>query len=161
MGRRLRAVAIGCIVVVFVGGCCNLFLGVIGGLLEYNREVAPFAELGGGVTATGGGDMGVTAGRDGIGRIHLRENVGDRELARLVGRMERFPNLDTLYLSGPKVTDVSLALLGRLKQLDMLVLDGTRASEEGKADLMRKLPNLRIEVYGTDLRERGIREESP
>ena len=72
--------------------------------------------------------MGISAGRQGIGSIRLHQNVGDQELAGLAPRMERFPNLYTLSLSGPKVTDAGLAHLAGLGQLRLLVLDGTRVN---------------------------------
>ena len=61
--------------------------------------------------------MGIAAGRAGIAAVRLHENVGDDELAGLAARMKRFPNLRSLSLSGPKVTDAGLARLVGLGQL--------------------------------------------
>ena len=58
-----------CVLVVWIGGCGSILYPLIQGTLEYNREVAPFHAIGGYVTASGGGDMGVTAGREGIRSI--------------------------------------------------------------------------------------------
>jgi hypothetical protein len=70
-------------VIVVIGGCGSILYPIVQGTLAYNREEAPFRALGGYFTATGGGDMGITAGREGIGSIRLHDNVGDQELASL------------------------------------------------------------------------------
>src|SRR5438552_1070873 len=141
--RRVRQIAIGCFVALLIGGCgCQIAL-VLGRIQEWNNEVAPFAALGARVVATGGDDMGRWAGREGVRCIYFGENVGDAELAGLARRMERFPNLDTLVLEGPNVTDAGLAHLKGLRQLKTLILHGTRVTEKGKLDLQGELPNLR------------------
>ena len=61
--------------------------------------------------------------------------------------MRRFPNLDTLSLSGPRVTDAGLAHLTGLGQLRALVLDGTRVTAQARSNLKRVLPKLEIHVY--------------
>jgi hypothetical protein len=88
-------------------------------------------------------DFGRTAGREGVGAIDFDDHVGDAELAMLAGQMERFPNLHLLRLEGPRVTDAALVHLKGLKGLDTLFLDGTRVTDEGKADLRRALPGLK------------------
>jgi hypothetical protein len=111
----------------------------------WNREVAPFKALGARVVATGGGDMGYLAGKEGVSRIYFNENVGDTELAALAKRMERLPNLDTLVLKGPKVADAGLVQLKGLKQLRSLILHDTLVTENGKSELRRSLPNLQCD----------------
>jgi hypothetical protein len=143
------------VVIVVIGGCGSVLYPLVQGSLEYQREVAPFHALGGYVTATGGGDMGISAGREGIGSIRLHENVGDQELAGLAPRMERFPNLHALSLSGPRVTDAGLAHLAGLGQLRLLVLDGTRVTAQARSNLKRVLPKLEIHVYGEQAESQG------
>lgn len=140
--RTARGMAIVGILAFATVGCVWQVAVQIGKLREWNNEVAPFRALGAQVVATGGGDMGYWAGQAGVGRIYLSENVGDAELAVLAKRMERFPNLDTLVLEGPKVTDAGLAHLKGLKQLKTIRFIETHVTEEGKADLRRALPNL-------------------
>ena len=137
-----------CGVVFVIGGCGAILYPIIQGTLEYKREVAPFHAVGGFVTASGGGDMGLAAGREGIAAIRLPESVGDEELSSFAVRMQRFPNLRALSLSGPKVTDAGLAHLEGLGQLQQLVLDETRVTEKGRLTLKRALPKLKIDVYG-------------
>ena len=146
--KLVRKLAPWTAVIVVIGGCGSILYPLVQGSLEYKREVAPFRALGGYVTATGGGDMGITAGREGIGSIRLHENVGDHELASLAPRMERFPNLRDLSLSGPRVTDAGLAHLAGLGQLRLLVLNGTRVTAQARSNLKRVLPKLEINVYG-------------
>jgi hypothetical protein len=136
-----------CFVIVAIGGCGSILYPLIQGSLEYKREAAPFRAVGGEVTATGGGDMGITAGREGIAHISLPESVGDEELAGLAARMQRFPSLYLLSLSGPKVTDAGLAHLVGLRQLRALVLNGTRVTQKATLNLKRALPKLTIDVY--------------
>ncbi len=145
-----------CVVIFVIGGCGSLLYPHIQGSLEYRREVAPFHAVGGYVTATGGGDMGLTAGRAGIAAIRLPEGVGDEELAGFAERMQRFPNLRALSLSGPTVTDAGLAHLVGLGQLEELVLNGTRVTQKGRLNLERALPKLKIEVYGQSTVNRVI-----
>jgi hypothetical protein len=135
-----------CIVIVAIGGCGSILYRLIQGSMEYKREGAPFHAIGGYVTASGGGDMGIAAGREGIARISLPESVGDQELAGLAARMQRFPNLYLLSLSGPKVTDAGVAHLVGLGQLRTLVLNGTRVTQKAMLSLKRALPKLRIDV---------------
>ena len=144
-----------CGVIVVIGGCGSILYPIVQGTLEYKREVAPFRALGGYVTATGGGDMGITAGREGIGSIRLHENVGDQELARLAPRMQRFPNLYVLSLSGTKATDAGLAHLAGLSQLRLLVLNGTRVTQTASSNLKRALPELEINVCGEQTEDQG------
>jgi hypothetical protein len=144
-----------CVVIVVVGGCGSILYPIVQGTLEYKREAAPFRALGGYVTATGGGDMGITAGREGIGLIRLHENVGDQELARLAPRMQRFPNLYVLSLSGTNITDAGLAHLAGLSQLRLLVLNGTRVTQTASSNLKRALPKLEINVYGEQTEDQG------
>jgi hypothetical protein len=117
---------------------------LIGRLREWKSEVAPFEALGGIVTANGGGDMGIWAGRDGVAKIRLGDKAGDLELAGLAERMERFPNLHTLCLEGPNVTDVSLNHLKGLRQLHSLLLYDTLVTQEAAANLERELPRLTV-----------------
>jgi hypothetical protein len=112
----------------------------------WRREVAPFEALGARVVAGGGDDMGRLAGRAGVVRISFDENVGDAELASLAKRMEGFPNLDTLMLRGPKVTDAGLVHLRGMRQLTNLRLFNTRVTEKGRSELMRELPRLRFDM---------------
>jgi hypothetical protein len=137
-----------CVVLFVIGGCGSILYPHIQGSLEYRREEAPFRAVGGYVTATGGGDMGLTAGRAGIAAIRLPESVGDEQLAGFAERMQRFPHLRALSLSGPMVTDTGLAHLVRLGQLEQLVLNGTGVTQKGKLILERALPKLKIDVYG-------------
>src|SRR5262249_26037083 len=76
-----------------------------------------------------------------------RHNVGDQELALLVPRMKRFPNLDTISLAGPRITDAGLANLARLGQLRLVVLKGTAVTGQPRSNLQRVLPKLKIDVY--------------
>jgi hypothetical protein len=144
-----------CVVIVVIGGCGSILYPIVQGTLEYKREATPFRALGGYVTATGGGDMGITAGRQGIGLIRLHENVGDQELARLAPRMQRFPNLYVLSLSGTNITDAGLAHLAGLGQLRVLVLNGTRVTQTASSNLKRALPKLEINVYGEQTEDQG------
>ncbi|AGA29156.1 hypothetical protein Sinac_5001 [Singulisphaera acidiphila DSM 18658] len=141
--RKLRLLTIKCFVAFLIVGCVCQIVVVVEQVRAWRKAVAPFETLGARVSATGGDDMGRLAGRKGVSRIIFRENVGDAELAGLVKRMERFPNLDTLVLEGPKVTDAGLAHLKSLKQLGKILLYNTRVTDQGKADLQRELPNLR------------------
>jgi hypothetical protein len=126
-----------------LGGCgCQIAL-VVRMLSAWKREVAPFEAMGASVVATGGGDGGLWAGREGVTRIAFPENVGNVEIASLARRMERFPNLHILILEGPKVTDASLPHLKRLKQLRTINLRNTKVTDKGKLELQNELPNLR------------------
>lgn len=140
--RKARLLAIKCLVAFLVVGCGCQIVTVVEQMRAWGKAVAPFEALGARVSATGGDDMGRLAGREGVSRIMFSENVGDVELARLVKRMEQFPNLDTVVLEGPKVTDAGLAHLKSLKQLRKLLLYNTRVTEKGKADLQQELSNL-------------------
>jgi len=142
--RKARYIAIWCLVALLMSSCGSQLVLLIGRLREWKSEVAPFEALGGIVTAAGGGDMGIWAGRDGIASIRLGDKVGDLELAGLAERMERFPNLHTLCLEGPNVTDVGLNHLKGLKQLHSLLLYDTRVTEEAAANLERELPQLTV-----------------
>jgi hypothetical protein len=90
--------------------------------------------------------MGLLAGKAGVAQIYFDENVGDAELAALAKRMERFPNLHTLVLRGPKVTDAGLLFLRGLTQLTRLILFDTRVTEKGKSELLRELPNVHCDM---------------
>jgi len=140
--KKFRFFAIKCLVAFLVIGCGCQVVVVIEQFRAWGKVVAPFEALGARVTATGGDDAGRFAGREGVRDIHFGENVGDDELARLIKLMESFPNLDTIVLEGPKVTDAGLAHLKSLKQLRRLILHNTRATDKGKANLRRELPNL-------------------
>ena len=60
--------------------------------------------------------------------------------------IDRLPeSLVHLNLAATRVTDASLDKLPRLKNLTYLSLVGTRTSEEGIADLQRKMPRCEIE----------------
>lgn len=142
--RKARHIAIWCLAALLLSSCASQLAVLIGASREWRREVAPFEALGGSVTATGGGDMGILAGREGIATIELGEKVGDLELAGLAERMERFPNLHTLCLKGPNVTDAGLAHLKGLRQLRSLILYDTRVTEEAAANLERELPQLTV-----------------
>ncbi len=148
--KLLSKLAPWCVVIFVIGGCGSILYPIIQGSLEYKREAASFRAVGGYVTATGGGDMGITAGREGIAHISLPESVGDEELAGLAPRMERFPNLYLLSLSGPKVTDAGLAHLVGLGQLRLLVLNGTLVTQKARLNMKRVLPKLKIDVYWDD-----------
>ena len=90
--KLVRKVAPWCIVIFVIGGCGSILYPIIQGTLEYKREEAPFRAVGGYVTASGGGDMGITAGREGIADVRLPESVGDEELAGL-GCASRAPTM--------------------------------------------------------------------
>jgi len=144
--RKARLIAIWSILAVLIGGCVSQCIVLVESARAWKREVAPFEAVGARVVAGGGDDMGRLAGRAGVVRIYFDENVGDAELAALAKRMERFPNLDTLILCGPKVTDSGLVLLRGLKQLTRLKLFDTRVTEKGKSELLRELPNLQCDM---------------
>ena len=142
--RKARQIAIWCLAALLLSSCGSQLALLIGRLREWKSEVAPFEALGGIVTAAGGGDMGIWAGRDGVAKIHLGDKAGDLELAGLAERMERFPNLHTLCLEGPNVTDVGLNHLKGLRQLHSLLLYDTRVTQEAAANLERELPRLTV-----------------
>ena len=142
--RKARRIVIWCLTALLMSRCGSHVVLLVGTLREWRSEVAPFAALGGVVTATGGGDMGLWAGKEGVATIRLGDRVGDRELAGLAERMERFPNLRTLRLEGPNVTDAGLHHLKGLKQLQSLLLCDTQVTEEAVADLERALPQLDV-----------------
>jgi hypothetical protein len=142
--KRLRTLAIGGFLALLIAGCVSQFVVLVMAMREWKNEVAPFEALGARVVATGGDDSGRIAGRAGVARIIFRENVGDSDLAVLAKRMERFPNLDTLSLEGPRVTDAGVAHLKGLKQLKNLMLLNTEVTEKGRSDLRRALPELKV-----------------
>ncbi len=71
---------------------------------------------------------------------------------RLAPRMERFPNLRNLSLSGPRVTDAGLAHLAGLGQLRLLVLNGTRSHCAGE---------VQSEASAAQARNRCVRWNRP
>ena len=119
--REARVIAIWSIVAVLIGGCVCHCVVLVESARAWKREVAPFEALGARVVAGGGGDMGLLAGKAGVAQINFDENVGDAELAALAKRLERFPNLHTLVLRGPRVTHAGLLFLRGLTHLTRLI----------------------------------------
>ena len=89
--KKIRLLAIGFVLTAVIFETGLLFYSVHVLLFEkpreWIREAAPFRALGARVIASGGGDMGYMADREGIARIHFDENVGDEELAVLAKRI--------------------------------------------------------------------------
>jgi len=139
-----RSFAFWCVAAVLIGGCGSQLALVVLAVREWRREVAPFEAVGARVRASGGADMGRLSGRAGVQSISFYENVGDAELASLGPRMERFPNLDSIVLEGPGISDAGLAHLKGLRQLKTLNLLNTRATPEGIAELRGVLPGLSV-----------------
>lgn len=74
--RKARHIAIWCLAALLLSSCSSQLALLIGRLREWKSEVAPFEALGGIVAATGGGDMGIWAGRDGDAKIRLGDKAG-------------------------------------------------------------------------------------
>ena len=53
-------------------------------------------------------------------------------------------NLQTLHLSGPKITDAGLVHLNGLTQLQDLGLQQTKVTDAGVAELKKALPDCKI-----------------
>jgi hypothetical protein len=150
--RIVRRILVCCIVGIPISGCGLTIYLVFATAVAWKREVGPFEALGAWVVATGGDDAGRFAGGNGVRVIRFQANVGDRELADLAVRMERFPNLQEISLEGTKVTDRGLQHLSGLKQLERLKLNNTKVTEAGKVALQRELPTL--EIWLTEFKTR-------
>jgi internalin A len=101
--------------------------------------------------------------------VKLRYEIDDGQLARLVKLLKAFPELKSLELGSPHVTDSGLSHLkplARLRQLSLeqsaitdaslmdlkvltsletLNIKGTKVTDAGVADFQRALPNAKVQ----------------
>lgn len=67
-------------------------------------------------------------------------DIGDSDMETI----GTFTNLKSLFLVGTKVTDASIPNLKKLTNLQRLDITGTKISQQGKQDLQKAIPGLKI-----------------
>ena len=67
---------------------------------------------------------------------------------RALQEVTRLPRLSVLMLTRTGITDAGLACLESCPQLKTLRLEGSRVTQQGALDCMRRCPNLQIKLNG-------------
>jgi Leucine-rich repeat (LRR) protein len=112
----------------------------------FDAAVAPFRPFSVGPIVGTGDDMGVIfGGVHALTTLDLRDSeLDDVSLFALQESLEGLPNLQTLNLSGTKITDVGLTALKHLRSLRDLGLHRTHVSDEGVNGLRKSIPHCKI-----------------
>ena len=88
-----------------------------------------------------------------VGDLHLKVDQANDQTMALIGKLI---NLQGISLSNTKITDQGLAHLKELKNLEVIYLGGTRITDQGLAHL-KELKNLQaIWLSGTNITDQGL-----
>lgn len=89
-------------------------------------------------------------------RVQIVFEIDDADLTRLVRRLQAFPQLATLQLKSPKITDSGTVELVKLPQLRHLTLENASLTDAGLARLAM-LPQLEsLNLKGTQVTNSGV-----
>ncbi len=77
--------------------------------------------------------------------VSLVQEKGDKDLERIAPFLKQFNNIEHINLTRTAVSDAGLDHLKHMTKLQLLILNGTKVTHAGIADLKKALPKLQIE----------------